>query len=88
MNNVIFSNTVFGRSFGDTVLAVTTSWSNTSSNRFVEADMVFNTAFAWDSYRGNLRGSAIDIRRARSMSPVTCSASTIPTRQVKVCRRS
>jgi hypothetical protein len=52
--SVVMSNTVYGDSFGRGVLAVT----------FVEADVLFNNAIEWDSYRGPLHGdSALDFRR-------------------------
>jgi hypothetical protein len=66
VNSVVFSNTVFGQSFGSSTLAVTYYLS--TSSILVEADVLFNTRQAFDSYRGALRygsnGYAIgDIRR-------------------------
>jgi hypothetical protein len=66
VNSVFFSNTVFGQSFGLGTLAVT--YYHMSGNNLLEADVVFNTAPAFDSYRGPLRfganGYAIgDLRR-------------------------
>lgn len=55
-NNVIFAADNFGRAFGDSTLAVTTSWR--LGTRITEADVSFNTKYKWDSYRGALRGSA------------------------------
>jgi hypothetical protein len=52
-NNVVFSSTIFGRAYGDSVLAVTTHWR--VGSRRVEADVLFNTKYTWDSYRGPLR---------------------------------
>jgi hypothetical protein len=46
-NSVLFSNTVFGKSFGDRVLAVTTYFS--SSGFMTEADVVFNTSVGFSS---------------------------------------
>ena len=60
-NHVFFDSSYFGTSFGSGVLAVTTRWEIAGTQR-TEADIVFNTAFQWDSYRGNLR-SASDLRR-------------------------
>jgi hypothetical protein len=64
-NNVFFADDAFGREFGDRTLAITfSSWSGT---RRVEADIVFNRASNWNSYRGALRfsgGRAVaDLRR-------------------------
>lgn len=61
-NQVFFDSTYYGRPFGPNELAVTTRWTLDSTRR-VEADIVFNTAIQWDSYRGSRRGSVWDIRR-------------------------
>ena len=66
VNTIAFSSTVFGQSFGSSTLAVT--YYSTVSNAMVEADILFNTAQTFDSYRGALQfasnGHAIaDIRR-------------------------
>lgn len=66
INSMIFSNSVFGQSFGAYTLAVT--YYRYSGSRMAEADILFNTAQQWDSYRGALRfgsnGYAIaDIQR-------------------------
>ena len=66
VNSVAFSSTVFGQSFGASTLAVT--YYSSTSNSIVEADILFNTAQTFDSYRGPLQfgsnGRAIaDIRR-------------------------
>ena len=66
VNSIVFSNSVFGQSFGSSTLAVT--YYRMSGSRMVEADVLFNTAQSWDSYRGALRfgssGRAIgEIRR-------------------------
>jgi hypothetical protein len=53
VSNVIFSDSIFGRAFGDTVLAV--NQIIRIGSRRVEADTVFNTKYTWDSYRGPLR---------------------------------
>ncbi len=60
-NSVFFSSTVFGDSFGETTLAVTTSW--TQSGHRIEADVVFNTAKSWNSYRGDRWNGVSDFRR-------------------------
>lgn len=66
INDLFFSDTVYGESFGGSTLAVTL-------NRFqgfdrplprVEADIVFNTNDKnWNSYRGNWRFDPEDLRR-------------------------
>jgi len=61
VNQVFFDANYYGTSFGSNTLAITTRWTMGGTRR-VEADVVFNTAFQWDSYRGNVR-SAWDIRR-------------------------
>ena len=66
VNSVAFSSTVFGQSFGQYTLAVT--YYRFSSGAMIETDTLFNTAQAFDSYRGPLQfgsnGYAIvDIRR-------------------------
>jgi len=67
-NNVFFSSSIFGRSFGSGTLAVTTNWSRVSTGERIEADVVFNTAYSWNSYDGPLRSTAagdplIDLHR-------------------------
>ena len=54
INHVFFDTNYYGESFGTDTLAITTRWTLHGSQR-VEADLVFNTAFQWNSYRGNLR---------------------------------
>ncbi len=66
LNNVFFDSDVYGDAFGADTLAVTTRWYRGSAR--TEADMIFNTAKSWNSYRGNLRrsssgGTLQDIRR-------------------------
>ena len=56
INHIFFDRSFFGESFGPNTLAITTRWTIGGSQR-VEADVVFNTAFQWSSYRGNLRSS-------------------------------
>jgi hypothetical protein len=60
VNSMAFSSTVFGQSFGSNTLAVT--YYNYSGSTMLEADILFNTAQSWDSYRGALR-SGTDIQR-------------------------
>lgn len=66
VNSVSFSSTIFGDSFGSNTLAVT--YYRTQGLAMIEADVLFNLAQTFDSYRGNLQfdssGQCIsDIRR-------------------------
>ena len=66
INSVVFTNSIFGQSFGSGTLAVT--YYSSSGSNMVEADTLFNRAAVFDSYRGPLQfiphGVAIaDIRR-------------------------
>ena len=66
VNSVSFSATIFGDTFGTNVLAVT--YYRTQGSSFTEADVLFNKAQTFDSYRGNLQFDATgkciaDIRR-------------------------
>ncbi len=60
INEIVMDSTVDGEAFGENTLAVTVSWR--SGNERTESDIVFNTKWTWDSYRGNLQGPE-DIRR-------------------------
>lgn len=64
-NELGFAAKVFGRDFDPSTLAVTTGYQ--SGNERVEADIVFNTAYQWDSYRGTRPASVpagtIDLQR-------------------------
>lgn len=60
--SVLFSDTVYGKTFGDRVLAVTLISSRVGSPILLEADVLFNNAEVWDSYRGAQR-SAYDFHR-------------------------
>jgi len=59
-NSVSFASTVYGDSFGGSTIAVTLL---TSGSNFIEADVVFNSAKSWNSYRGPLQGSVLDFHR-------------------------
>ncbi|MBM3820897.1 MAG: matrixin family metalloprotease [Acidimicrobiia bacterium] len=66
LNNVIFDDDKFGEPFGAETVAVAMYWYR--GDRFTEGDVVFNTKFSWNSYRGNLRsasggGTLHDLRR-------------------------
>jgi predicted Zn-dependent protease len=60
-NNVFFGDDVFGEPFAAGTAAVTLlRW---SGNRMLDADVVFNRAFAYNSYRGPSQGQVLDFRR-------------------------
>jgi hypothetical protein len=61
VNEMAFAADIFGKAFGDTTLAVTTTWY--SGNRRTESDIVFNTKYTWDSYRGVKRTGIVDLQR-------------------------
>lgn len=61
LNNVFFSSSVYGDAWGSGVLAVTLSTRNSRNTN--ESDVLFNSRLQWDSYRGDLRRSAMDFRR-------------------------
>ncbi|HEX6163525.1 MAG TPA: matrixin family metalloprotease, partial [Vicinamibacterales bacterium] len=63
INQVFFDANYYGESFDRDTLAITTRWTLNDTQR-VEADVVFNTAFTFDAYRGNVRASGVwDLRR-------------------------
>lgn len=63
INQIFSDSNYYGTSFGRDTLAITTRWTLATTQR-VEADIVFNTAFTYDSYRGNIRSNGVwDIRR-------------------------
>lgn len=67
-NNVFFSNTIYGRSFGSTTLAVciTMYLVGPRPQRTTETDVIFNTRFRWNSYTGTPRPASnpgVDFRR-------------------------
>lgn len=53
VNSVVFSNSVFGQSFGTGTLA--TTYYRTQGSSMIEADVLLNRAQTFDSYRGPLR---------------------------------
>jgi alpha-tubulin suppressor-like RCC1 family protein len=64
INEIFFSGTAYGQAWDSNTLAVTTIWYNTTTSQRTEGDIIFNTAFTWDSYRGALwADGTIDIRR-------------------------
>lgn len=63
-NSVFYSGTIFGEGFGDDTLAVTVVWHNEADYTLeTEADVVFNTAQSFNSYRGPLLGKSYDFHR-------------------------
>ena len=63
INEVFFDSSYYGTAFGRDTLAITTRWTINTTQR-AEADIVFNTAFTYDSYRGNVRANGVwDLRR-------------------------
>ncbi|MEN9636265.1 MAG: hypothetical protein RL077_4669 [Verrucomicrobiota bacterium] len=65
INNVAFSNDIYGDAWGSGVLAVTITY--TLAGATTETDVLFNNRLTWNSYRGALRtinGTALqDFRR-------------------------
>jgi hypothetical protein len=67
-NELVFSDTVFGKEFGTNTVAVATTYYSTirrsnGSYRRTQADVIFNSARTWNSYRGATRPGVLDIRR-------------------------
>ncbi len=65
LNEIALDSTVDAEAFNTNTLAVTQSFSDGGNTR-VESDIVFNSAFTFDSYRGPRRtgtGSAVDVQR-------------------------
>jgi len=61
VNELAFADKVYGKDFDANTLAVTTGYS--TGNERVEADIIFNTSYTWDSYRGNIRSGSYDLQR-------------------------
>lgn len=59
--SVTMSSTIYGMTFGGNTLAVTLV--SPRDNHLVEADVIFNSAFEWDSYRGTMPAAGEDFRR-------------------------
>jgi hypothetical protein len=68
-NDIFFSASVYGKAFGEGVLAVTLvdafDDDNLPSVRTREADLLVNRSLSqgWNSYRGAIRSSPVDLRR-------------------------
>ena len=56
-NSVFFSNTIYGESWGNGLLAVTLDFSDEESAFFQETEVIFNNNINWNSYRGPIQGS-------------------------------
>jgi len=64
VNSAFFASNVFGDSFDEGTLAITVILSQDgNSSATAEADVVVNTAFRFDSYRGPLQTGAADFHR-------------------------
>ncbi|MFZ9681825.1 MAG: matrixin family metalloprotease [Cephaloticoccus sp.] len=61
LNEIAMDSKADGDDFPERTLAVTLTYR--VGNRKTEGDIVFNTAYTWNSYRGNLRSTSEDIRR-------------------------
>jgi len=60
-NDVVFSSTVYGDTWGSSTLGICLSmW---SGNRRTEADILFNSTKTWNAYTGNLQGGTSEFRR-------------------------
>lgn len=59
--SVLMSNTVYGEAFGSNVLAVTLISARNSI--MIETDVIFNSAWTFNSYRGNLQPGIQDFHR-------------------------
>ena len=61
-NDMFFATDMYGKAFGQDTLALTTWWFR--DDKLMEADIGFNQAKKWDSYRGTTRpGAVYDLRR-------------------------
>ena len=60
VNNVFWSSSIYGRSW-ETYLGYCL-W-RSSGSALIEADVLMNTSYSWNSYRGNLRSGISDLRR-------------------------
>ena len=61
VNDVFFGDSLSGDLLGPDTLAVTARWTRLGYR--IEADVVFNSAKSWESYRGAQRPSVVDFRR-------------------------
>ena len=63
--SVTMASTIYGEPFGNRVLAVTLVTPRERDPHLIEADVIFNNSYAWDSYRGMLdpNGKGYDFHR-------------------------
>jgi hypothetical protein len=61
--SVTMASTFYGQSFGGSTLAVTLVTSGADDAIMTEADVIFNSARTYNSYRGPLRSDAFDFHR-------------------------
>lgn len=61
INEIAMDSKADDEDFGENTIAVTLSYR--IGNVRTESDVVFNTAYTWDSYRGALRSGRVDIQR-------------------------
>lgn len=59
--SVTMSNTIYGDAFGNNVLAVTLV--SPRGAHLVEADVIFNSVYSWDSYHGSQTTDVYDFHR-------------------------
>src|SRR6476469_3136671 len=59
--SVSMSRTIYGEAFGGDTLAVTLV--SPRDQHLIEADVIFNDNFAWDSYHGVLQSGVWDLHR-------------------------
>jgi hypothetical protein len=63
LNEVFFGTTIDGSNLDQNTLGVTIYEYDPSNNLIAEADIAFNSNASWNSYRGPLQSSAVDLRR-------------------------
>jgi Matrixin/FG-GAP-like repeat len=63
LNEVFFGTTIDGSNLDQNTLGITVYDYHPSNNLIVEADIAFNSNASWNSYRGPLQPSAVDLRR-------------------------
>jgi hypothetical protein len=61
VNEIVMDSTIDGDAFPEGVLAITTRF--TRGDIAAENDIIFNTHYTWNSYRGNLQSGKEDIQR-------------------------
>lgn len=63
LNQVFFATTIYDESFDSRTLAVTLVDNGDQTVRSEEADLIVNKNLAWNSYRGPINSSPLDLRR-------------------------